>query len=194
MIQGVPKIAVHICCAPDAGFSMQILCSGYDAWGFFYNPCIHPREEYDKRAVEMEKLKKYLNIKCEEGGYDPEKWFEKIKGLENEPEGGKRCEICIYMRLLETAKYAKKIGASLFTTVLTNSPRKDVEKVFKAGKIASLETGIPFLPVNFKKHGWYEKGLKISKEFKLYRQNYCGCVFSVKTSPRLKWAASLSNY
>ncbi len=174
------KLAVHICCAPDSAFALPFLAYAYDVVGYFYNPCIQPHQEYLKRLYQMEKIDKRFHVQWEEGPYNPKKWLACVKGLEEEPEGGKRCKMCIYMRLEETAHFARKINAGTFTTVLTNSPRKNAEMIFQIGSEIAKRTGIRFLPVNFKKHGWYEKSLYISRELGIYRQNYCGCTFSLR--------------
>lgn len=180
------KLIVHICCGPDAVFSMFLVSKGYDATGYFYNPCIHPKEEYIQRLEQLNKIKGEYSFRWKEGPYDVDRWFNIVKGLEDIPEGGERCFRCIYMRLEQTAKYAKEKGAKAFTTVLTASPRKKIDMVLKAGFKVQEKEKVTFIPINFKKHGWYEKGVSLSKKFNLYRQNYCGCIYSSKDSTRGK--------
>tara|TARA_Y100000310_G_scaffold339368_1_gene431836 strand:- start:3962 stop:4444 length:483 start_codon:yes stop_codon:yes gene_type:complete len=149
----------------------------YNVTLFFYNPNVHPAEEYDKRLGEAKKIAKLLKVPLIEGDYDTKKWLDAVKGHEDDKEGGKRCEICFRVRLEETARLAKEKGFDLFTTTLTVSPYKNADVINKIGK--ELEKyNVKFLSADFKKKDGYRKSIELSKEHKLYRQHYCGCIYS----------------
>jgi len=175
----VKKILVHTCCAPCSTYSFEKLISeGFEPVIFFYNPNIHPENEYKKRLEELIKFadfKKYPLIIQEDA---PELWFEVVKGFEEEKEGGSRCEICFRMRLEKTAIYAGENNFDGFTTTLTISPHKNTVIINKIGKELSKKHDIFFLEENFKKAEGFKKSLELSKQYNLYRQRYCGCVFS----------------
>ncbi len=173
------KILLHICCAPCATHCINLLKNlGYEVVGFFYNPNIHPPKEYERRKAELEKIRKYFEIDVIEWKYDVENWFKYIKGYEKEREGGKRCELCIKMRLEETAKYARMKGFDAFTTTLTISPWKNSKKIFEIGRKISEKYNIRFLEIDFKKNDGFKKSVELSKRYNMYRQKYCGCIFS----------------
>ncbi len=151
---------------------------GYDVIGFFYNPNIHPKKEYERRKMELKKIQNFFNVKILEGNYDVKRWFENVKGLEKEREGGKRCEICYKIRLEETAKKARSLGINVITTTLTVSPWKNSKKIFQIGKSISKEYNVKFLEIDFKKKDGFKKSITFSKILNLYRQKYCGCIFS----------------
>ncbi len=205
----IKKILLHICCGGCASWPIDLLKEKYDKKednekenkveiiGYFYNPCIQPREEYEKRLKSAEKVIKAKGervslIVGEDGseeGYELEmgKWLGLIKGLENEPEGGKRCEICFRMRLEKSARTAKELGANCFTTTLTLGPQKKSAVINKIGQKVAEEYGLEFLEFDFKKKDGFKKSLEQSKELGIYRQNYCGCLFSLTkniASPR----------
>jgi predicted adenine nucleotide alpha hydrolase (AANH) superfamily ATPase len=176
------KILLHACCAPCSTtaietfekieeFKERILSetNNPEITVFFYNPNIEPREEYDKRFNEIKKLCNIKNIKLIEGPYDNYRWNELIKGYENCPEKGERCKICYEMRLKKT----EEIAEEYYTTTLTVSPYKDILKI-------NSHNGKKFLQSNFKKKDGYKRSIELSKEYDLYRQNYCGCRFSMK--------------
>ncbi len=171
------RLLLHCCCAPcTSGVLWQL--EDYDVTCFYYNPNISPKSEHDFRADE---LKRYLDIMKKDlivGAYDNEKYVEKIMGLEQEKEGGKRCFLCFELRLRETAKLAKEKGFDLFTTTLSVSPFKNANVLNEIGEKISKEIGIEYLPANFKKNNGYLKSIENSKKYNLYRQNYCGCVYS----------------
>lgn len=173
------NVLVHACCAPCAAYSFEKLAdNSINPVGFFYNPNIHPQDEYKRRLEELIKfmdVKKYRLI-IEE---DSEKsWFKAVKGFETEKEGGKRCEICFRFRLEKTAVFAKENNFDGFTTVLTISPHKNSKIINQIGKELEKKHNIYFLEENFKKNEGFKKSLELSKQYNLYRQNYCGCVFS----------------
>lgn len=172
------KLLLHICCAPDATHPIQILNDDYELGAFFYNPNIHPREEYVKRLEDMRVLAKKWDIVLYEGEYDKDRWLLLTEEYKEEPEGGKRCEICYRMRLEETAKKAREEGYDLFGAVLTTSPHKDARKINEIGRGIGEKYGIPFLESDFKKKDGFKKSVELSKGLGLYRQNYCGCIYS----------------
>lgn len=173
------KLLLHICCAPDATHPIQILNDEYEIGAFFYNPNIHPREEYDKRLGDMRALGKEWDISLHEGEYDTDRWLSLTEDYKDEPEGGKRCEICYEMRLEGTAKNALERGYDLFGAVLTISPHKDARKINEIGRKIGEKYGVPFLESDFKKHDGFKKSVNYSKNLGLYRQKYCGCVYSM---------------
>ena len=150
---------------------------------FFYNPNITRTEEYRKRVEEEKRLIRELPAKYPvaflEGSYEPDQFFEAVKGLEKEPEGGKRCEVCFKLRLEEAARIAAENGGfDFFTTSLTISPLKNADLLNEVGEAAGEKYGIPFLPSDFKKKNGYKRSIELSREYDLYRQDYCGCIFS----------------
>ena len=173
------KLLLHSCCAPCSSGVLDDLRQNYDITVFFYNPNIYPVEEYDKRAKEQEKYLKQIGISYIICDYDPQKYMDEIKGLEKEPEGGSRCEKCFRLRLKATAEYAKKHNYDIFTTTLSVSPHKNFEVINEIGREISNEIGIPFLEANFKKNDGYLKSINNCKVYNIYRQNYCGCKYSM---------------
>lgn len=173
------KVLLHICCAPDATYPFFYLRGRhYGVTGFFYNPNIHPLSEYEKRLEEIVRFSRVINMDLEVGKYDKDSWMERIKGTENEPEGGKRCYICYKMRLEETARIAKENGFDYFTTTLSISPHKNIKWIFDIGEQVGNKYGVKFLKADFKKRNGFKSSIVLSKYYKMYRQNYCGCVFS----------------
>lgn len=172
------KLLLHICCAPDATVVIERLRPEYDIAAFFYNPNIHPENEYELRLQEMLELAERLGIPFEKVEYDAQNWFTLIKGHESAPEGGSRCEICFRMRLEKTAQFAAKAGFDIFTTVLTVSPHKNANLINQIGKELGMTYHVPFLEANFKKKDGFKRSLELSRYYGLYRQDYCGCVFS----------------
>ncbi len=172
------KLLLHICCAPDATHPLQILNNDYELGAFFYNPNIHPGGEYAKRLKDMRVLGKKWGIVLYEGEYDRDRWLLLAEKYKEEPEGGKRCEICYAMRLEETAKKAREEGYDLFGAVLTISPHKDARKINKIVREICEKHGVPFLESDFKKKDGFKKSVELSKGLGLYRQSYCGCTYS----------------
>lgn len=173
------KLLLHVCCAPCSAYVIQELQKNYDVTLFYFNPNIYPESEYEVRKNESENYAKKLNINFIEKKIDHNNWLEKIKGFENEPERGKRCFICYKMRLEETAKYAHDNNFDIFTTTLSISPHKSSEMINQAGYEASKNHNIEHLEADWKKDGGFKKSCEISKENEFYRQNYCGCEFSI---------------
>jgi len=173
-----PKLILHTCCAPCVTVPIERLESDYEITCFFYNPNIHPEHEYKQRLSELKKVSKELNIEIFEQQYNSDRWFDLVNGLEDEPEGGKRCAVCFKMRMQEAAKFAKEKGYDLFTTTLTISPHKNAKLINQIGLELGEQCGIQFLESDFKKKDGYKRSVELSKYYNLYRQDYCGCVFS----------------
>ncbi|MFX1296555.1 MAG: epoxyqueuosine reductase QueH [Promethearchaeota archaeon] len=175
------KILLHVCCGPCATHSiMELQHESFEVALFFSNSNISPKEEYTKRLNSLENYVKKVNVPLILDSYNPDDWFELIKGYEDSREGGERCKICIESRLKRTAQYAKLHGFKWFTTTLTISPHKNTELINQLGMQLAIELDINFLTKNFKKRNGFKRSVIISKEYKLYRQNYCGCLFSLK--------------
>ncbi|MDD3013058.1 MAG: epoxyqueuosine reductase QueH [Candidatus Gastranaerophilales bacterium] len=175
------KILIHSCCAPCSSSVFENLLNKYsNIAGFFYNPNIHPEAEYKRRLEEYVRFAELMNYKIFIQEDPFEIWNDAVKGYENEPERGKRCEICFRLRLEKTAQFALKNDYNLFTTVLSVSPHKNSNLINKIGKETAKKYGIDFLEADFKKQDGYKRGLKLSKKYGLYRQSYCGCKYSTK--------------
>ena len=179
-----PKLLLHSCCAPCSSYVLSYLSEFFDITLYFYNPNITPREENDFRAEELRRLCREMplpripEIIVEE--YEPEKFYEAVQGMEALPEGGARCAICYRMRLEKTAQKAREIGADYFTTTLTISPYKRAEWLNAIGSELVEMYGVPYLFSDFKKKNGYKISCELSREYNLYRQDYCGCEFSKK--------------
>lgn len=175
-----PTLLLHSCCAPCSSYVLEYLTKHFDITVFFYNPNISPEKEYNYRASELKRLiaDMNLNINLIEGKYDPRKFYDMAKGLENEPERGARCVKCYRMRLEESARQAKELGFDYFTTTLSISPQKDSAVINEIGRALSKEYSVPYLFSDFKKRGGYKRSIELSAEFHLYRQNFCGCIYS----------------
>jgi len=173
------KLLLHICCAPCSTASIERLKDKYNVVGMFCNSNIYPRKEYLKRLEETKKYCKKIGIELIEAEYDYENWLEKIKGLEKEPEGGKRCLKCYEIRLREVAKEAVKNKFDYFTTTLTISPYKNFEEIKEIRDRSGQEFGVRFLNIDFKKKDGFRKSVEMSRKHNLYRQHYCGCEFSI---------------
>ena len=178
----VPSLLLHGCCAPCSSYVLEYLSEYFDITVFYYNPNISPKEEFSKRSAELSRLISEMPqkhaIRLVEGKYDSERFFEMSKGLENAREGGERCFKCYRMRLEETAKAAKSGGFDYFTTTLSVSPLKNAQKLNQIGKELSDMYGVPYLFSDFKKRDGYKRSCELSRVYGLYRQNYCGCVYS----------------
>lgn len=174
------KLLLHVCCAPCAIYPLDQLAEKYELTIFFYDPNIHPRKEYNQRLEEIKKYAKKKNIAIEEGDYDTAEWFSKTKGMENEPERGKRCDTCFDMRLSKTAAKASVEKYDIWATALTISPHKDAAKINIIGKKLSQTFGVDFLTSDWKKKDGFKIATQMSKDEGFYRQDYCGCVYSKK--------------
>ncbi|MDI6654373.1 MAG: epoxyqueuosine reductase QueH [Candidatus Hydrothermarchaeota archaeon] len=175
-----PKLLLHVCCAPCSTHVIETLKEDFDIVAYFYNPNIHPIDEYKLR---LENLKK-LDVKSIEGKYDVDAWFRATRGYENEPEGGRRCELCYRLRMGETAMFAKDNGYNYFATTLTTSPYKNARVINEIGKKLSKKYGVKFYSADFKERNGFKKSVELSKKYELYRQRYCGCVFSKGETPK----------
>lgn len=181
-----PALLLHSCCGPCSTSVIERLSPDYDLTVFFYNPCITDPEEYEKRkASQIAFIEQYnqrqagLGKICFiEGEYEPERYLEAVSGYSNEPEGGARCTICFRQRLEKTASMAKCRGFGLFTTTLTVSPHKNYPLIASIGKELAEKYGVQFLDMDFKKKAGFQRSIQLSKEYGLYRQNYCGCEYS----------------
>lgn len=184
--QGERKsLLLHSCCAPCSSAVLEKLQEIFEITVFYYNPNISEDLEYGKRVEEQKRLIEAFNqknscfpIKIIEGEYEPAKFYTAARGLERCPEGGERCFQCYALRLEETAKLAKKGNYDFFTTTLTISPLKNATKLNEIGQELGRKYETAFLPSDFKKKEGYKRSIELSKEYNLYRQNFCGCVFS----------------
>jgi predicted adenine nucleotide alpha hydrolase (AANH) superfamily ATPase len=175
------KILLHTCCGICSSYPISYLQNeGYEVTAYFYNPNIYPEEEYQKRLEAEKTLCEHFNCKLIVGEYEPDVYYEYVKGLEEEPEKGKRCDKCFALRLEQSAKIAKQLNIPVFTTSMVISPHKDYEKLTKTGNEIAKKHGLEYLSTNFRKNDGFLKTNQISKELNLYRQNYCGCKFSIR--------------
>ena len=187
----VPNLLLHSCCAPCSSACLEVLTPHFNVTILYYNPNITDALEYDHRLNEEKRFIETLNmnngfgngndfhtISIIDAKYEPSEFFEAIKGYEDCPEGGDRCFICYEMRLREAALAAKSHGFDYFTTTLTLSPLKNCDKLNEIGQRLSSELNVAFLPSDFKKKDGYKRSIQLSNDYDLYRQNYCGCIFS----------------
>ncbi len=178
----VPKLLLHSCCAPCSSYVIEYLSDYFDITVLYYNPNIDTDEEYEKRAQEQIRLIESMTFKNKVSyiieDYDKNEFYSAVKGLEKEPEGGARCKECFRLRLEKTATLAKKGEYDYFTTTLTISPLKNSQILNEIGKAISEKYGVDYLYSDFKKKGGYLRSCELSEKYGLYRQNFCGCVFS----------------
>lgn len=173
-----PRLLLHSCCAPCSTACIERLKDAFDITIYYYNPNMDTEIEYQTRLNEQKRFCKEFDIDVMDDGYLKEEYSVVIKGLENEIEGGFRCFKCFYLRLKKTAEKAKVLGYDYFATTLTVSPLKNAKKLNEIGLAIEEETGVKYLPTDFKKKGGYLRSVELSNEYGLYRQNYCGCEFS----------------
>ena len=177
-----PRLLMHACCAPCSSYVLEYLSSVFDMTLYFYNPNIAPESEHIFRGNELERLisRMQLNnpVQLIRAEYEPEKFLAAARGMENLPEGGERCFKCYELRLRKAAEYAKAGGFNYFSTTLSISPHKNAQKLNEIGASLSEELGIPYLFSDFKKRNGYKRSCELSEEYRLYRQDYCGCAFS----------------
>jgi len=174
-----PKLLLHSCCAPCSSYVIEYLHDYFDITIIYYNPNIFPKEEYDKRKEEQIRfIKTYNDVKFIDCDYDNDKYNELVKGLEHEPERGKRCNVCFKLRLEKTAVEAKEKNFDYFGTTLTVSPYKNANLINDIGRQLELKYNVKWLYSDFKKGNGYKRSIELSKEYNLYRQNYCGCIHS----------------
>lgn len=175
-----PSLLLHACCAPCSSYVLEYLHERFDITLYFFNPNIAPEAEYNYRADELKRLvsEMGLHINIIEEDYKPAPFYELAKGLENLPERGERCRKCIGYRLKMAGAKAAELHSDYFTTTLTISPHKDCSFINECGAQVSAEYGVEYLFSDFKKHEGYKRSIELSREYNLYRQNYCGCVYS----------------
>ena len=178
----IPTLFLHSCCAPCSSYVLKYLSDYFKITIFYYNPNISPEDEYRERVREQIRLINEMPVKNKvefmEGRYEPEVFYEMAKGMEDIPEGGERCFKCYELRLREAAVIAKDRGFDYFTTTLSISPLKNAAKLNEIGLKLEEEYNIKYLLSDFKKKEGYKQSVELSKEYNLYRQNYCGCAFS----------------
>lgn len=168
----------HICCAPDAAYVIGILKENYEITGFFYNPNIHPAEEYALRLTEAKKVADILGVPLIEEAYDDSRWMALAQKFKDEPEKGRRCDVCYAIRLERTARAASAYGFDFFTTIMSLSPWKKADALNRIGRMFGRRHGVKFLEANFKKKDGFKKSVELSKTWDIYRQDYCGCIYS----------------
>jgi len=176
-----PKLLVHICCAPDAAYVIGLLREDYEVAGFFSNPNIQPAEEYERRLGEARKVAAILGIRLIEDVYNPRLWMGLTYKFRHEPEKGRRCDICYALRLERTARMAAGLGFDGFATIMSLSPWKKAAVLNRIGKMFGRRYGVDYLEADFKKKDGFRKSVALSKELNLYRQDYCGCLYSRKS-------------
>lgn len=178
----IPKLLLHSCCAPCSSYVLEYLSKYFRITVLYYNPNISIEEEYLHRIEEQKRLisemKTINKVDFVQGEYNPNEFFAMAKGLEDVKEGGERCFKCYELRLRETVKIALDNGYDYFTTTLSISPHKNAQKINEIGEKLSEEYGVKYLYSDFKKREGYKRSIELSKEYNLYRQNYCGCIYS----------------
>jgi len=189
-LDGPKKLLIHSCCAPCSSYVLEYLSDYFYITVLYYNPNIFPKSEYLYRIEEQKKLINALNTKypIEFVGtdYEPERFYSRIRGLENEKEGGKRCTVCYRLRLEEAAVKASESGFDYYTTTLSISPLKDAKRLNDIGVELGEKYGVNYLISDFKKKNGYKRSVELSKEYGLYRQDYCGCVYSMTERKKQK--------
>ncbi len=188
-LKTTPELLLHSCCAPCSSYVLEYLSEYFKITVFYFNPNIYPEEEFYKRANEQEKLIKLMgcknNVSLITADYQPERFNKAVKGFENNAEGGERCFACYRLRLEETAMMAEKHGFDYFTTTLSVSPYKNAPKLNEISRELGEIYKVKSLPSDFKKLNGYKRSVQLSEEYGLYRQNYCGCVFSYNSKGKL---------
>ena len=180
----IPTLLLHSCCAPCSSYVLEYLSQYFRITVFYYNPNIYPESEYHMRTEEQARFIEALPVKYPitfiEGDYIPEDFYNCARGMELLPEGGERCFACYWLRLEETVRMAKEKGYDYFATTLSISPLKNAEKLNEIGEQLAEKYQINWLPNDFKKKNGYKRSTELSKEYGMYRQNYCGCIYSFK--------------
>jgi len=183
-----PRLLLHACCGPCSSYVLEYLARYFEITVFYFNPNTAPEEEYRRRGAELARLLRELpaagQVELVEGAYQPERFYEAVRGLEEEREGGARCFACYGLRLRETAAQARERGFDFFTSTLSISPYKNAAKLNELGEALSEELGVRYLWADFKKKGGYQRSIELSREYSLYRQEYCGCAFSYAEAQR----------
>ncbi len=180
----VPTLLLHSCCAPCSSYVLEYLSKYFKITVFYYNPNIYPADEFFKRAEEQKRFISMLNtthpISFIEGEFEDDKFYNTVKGFEKEREGGERCFKCYRLRLEKSAELAKKHGFDYFTTTLSISPLKNAQVLNEIGLDVGEQCGVKYLLSDFKKKNGYKRSCELSEEYGMYRQNYCGCVYSIR--------------
>ena len=178
-LEGRPRLLLHSCCGPCSSYVLEYLTRYFEVCLSYYNPNIQPRTEYELRLEnQLKVLERIPGVTLAPCGYDGGAYDEAVRGLENEPEGGARCTECFALRLDFAAREAKRLGCDYFATTLTVSPHKDAQRINAIGEALAGKYGVKWLPADFKKRDGYKRSIELSREFGLYRQNYCGCLYS----------------
>ncbi len=189
----VPRLLLHSCCAPCSSYVLEYLSDYFEITDFFFNPNIAPEAEYRHREEELQRLISEMRpahrISFLRGEYEPRRFFETVRGLEEIPEGGERCFACYRLRMEEAARLAAEGGYDYFTTTLSISPLKRADKINEIGRELEGIYKVKHLPSDFKKRGGYQRSIVLSREHHLYRQDFCGCVFSRAERERQKQEA-----
>lgn len=181
-LEGRPTLLLHSCCGPCSSYVLEYLTQYFDVFLSYYNPNIQPRAEYDLRLENQRRvLERIPGVTLVECGYDGEAYDEAVIGLEREREGGARCTECFRLRLEYAAREAKRLGCNYCCTTLTVSPHKDAQRINALGREICAKYGVEWLPGDFKKRNGYKRSIELSREFGLYRQDYCGCLYSKQT-------------
>jgi len=179
MPDALQQLLLHVCCAPCSPHVIELLQKEFELTAFFYNPNIHPYEEYQRRLIEVERYCGENTFTLVTGEYDPDHWLSAVKGMEDQEEGAQRCEICYRLRLEKTALVAQAHGIDFFATTLTVSPHKKAAVVNRIGREAGEGYARIFYEADFKKQDGFKKSCELSKHYNFYRQTYCGCVYSI---------------
>ena len=178
-LAGRPRLLLHSCCGPCSSYVLEYLTRYFEVFLSYYNPNIQPRAEYDLRLEnQLRVLERIPGVTLVPCGYDGGAYDEAVRGLEDEPEGGARCTECFKLRLDFAAREAKRLGCDYFATTLTVSPHKDAQRINAIGEALAGKYGVKWLPGDFKKRDGYKRSIELSREFGLYRQDYCGCLYS----------------
>ena len=178
-LSGRPRLLLHSCCGPCSSYVLEYLTRYFEVFLSYYNPNIQPRAEYDLRLEnQLKVLERIPGVTLVPCGYDGGAYDGAVRGLEDEPEGGARCTECFKLRLDFTAREAKRLGCDYFATTLTVSPHKDAQRINAIGEALAGKYGVKWLPGDFKKRDGYKRSIELSREFGLYRQDYCGCLYS----------------
>lgn len=179
-----PRLLVHVCCAPDALYVFGVLADVYEMTGFFSNSNVHPRDEYLLRLDEARKAARLSGVPLVEDDYDPDGWLALTRKFKDEPEKGRRCDVCYAARLRRTAERAARDGFDAFATVMSLSPWKKAAVMNRIGRQFAARHGLAFLEADFKKKDGFKKSVELSRRSGLYRQDYCGCLYSLEAARR----------
>lgn len=186
---GRPTLLLQACCAPCSSYVLEYLAEIFKITLFFYNPNISPESEFSFRLSELERFRSeagFDNVKINAPAYNSDEFYNSVRGMEDLPEGGERCRVCYELRLRRTAEFAKENGFDYFSTTLSISPYKNAKWLNEIGENLESETGVNYLYSDFKKKNGYKRSIELSAEYGLYRQNYCGCVFSKRDAEQRK--------